>query len=639
MCGIGFLLRKNGEPVGPEEIDRVQGAIAHRGPDSRTSLIRENLGLGFTRLSIVDMQYGEQPLWNERRTVAVVCNGEIYNYKSLREDLLGKGHRLNSSSDCEVLPHLYEEDPEDFVSRLDGMFAFLLLDFEQRQILLCRDRVGIKPLVTYEDNRVFAVASEAKGLFATGAVPRALNVQGLYDFFCFGYIPGEQTAFAGVKNFPPATMERRTFQGDMSRRREYWSPRYPERQNRITMPGGFTGRLKETFAEAVRSHTIGDLPVGTYLSGGIDSTIVSILLKRYVGDRLRTFSIKFSDPEFDESPVFSRTVAQEQFNGSTHEVSGIALGEFRHSVLHDEQPRLSPADVPLCSLAGAVRDAGTKVVLCGEGSDELMGGYYCYSLNQANRALSLPRVAAYKPFLLDRILKYYLRDPQEIAHYMAVYSQESTTVTREFGTYPAWFPYWSQNARLRKGLFAGTWSDSLGEGSEMVRLSEPLKGAYAGIDEYNKSLYLELKTRLPNYVLHCADRNSMSHGVEARVPFLSHSMIDLLNEIPPILKMVGLKEKYILRKAFSSLLPKHVLKRTKFGYNAPRYFLWEKPEAETLHLVSERRIKDAGIFDPVRVAQLLKQSAESPGRADRDNAQTLLTGVLACQILEDERNR
>ena len=639
MCGIGFLLKKDGRPVDPAEIERIQTAIAHRGPDSRSSLIHNNFGLGFTRLSIVDMQNGEQPLWNERRTVAVVCNGEIYNYKSLREELLARGHRLNSSSDCEVLPHLYEEDPEDFVSRLDGMFAFLLLDFEARQILLGRDRVGIKPLVTYEDDRVFAAASEAKALFATGAVPRTMNVQGLYDFFCFNYIPGAQTAFVGVKNFPPATIERRTFRGDSSRRREYWAPNYPARQNRIVLPGAFSGRLKETFTEAVRSHTIGDLPVGAYLSGGIDSTVISILLKRYSGEHLRTFSIKFSDPEFDESPVIARTVAQEGFNGSTHEVRGITLEEFRRSVLHNEQPHYSPLNVPLCALAGAVRDAGTKVVLCGEGSDELLGGYFCYTLNQANRALSLPQVAAYKPVLLDRLLRHYFRDPMDIAHYKAVYSQDTSPVTGRFGTYPAWFPFWLYNTRIREGLFAEPWNDSLGADSEMARLSEPLKGKYAGIDEYNKSLYLEFKTRLPNYILQCADRNSMSRGVEARVPFLSNSMIDLLCSIPPILKMVGLKEKFILRKTFSTLVPKHVLKRRKFPYNAPSHFLWANPEAETLHLVSEDRIRDAGIFDPARVSRLLKQSAESPLRSDRDDAQSLLTGVLSCQILHGEGSR
>ena len=639
MCGILFILDKRGRPVPAAALSRGLRAMAHRGPDDEASFVSGGVALGFRRLSIVDVAGGQQPLFNEDETVALICNGEIYNYRELREELLARGHSFRTHSDCETILHLYEEDPENFVARLDGMFGFVLLDLKRRRAVVARDRVGIKPLLVHDGGGYLIVASEAKAILATGLVPFGLDAQSIYDFFAFSYIPGRRTAFAGIENVPPGERLDMTLDGGAIASRPYWTPEFPPfAGNRFHAVSPFAARLRETFTAAVASHTIGDLPVAAYLSGGIDSTVTALVLQKVLGPeakRLHTFSIGFADPEFDESPIFRQTIAAAGFQAEVLESPPVDAALFRKVLWHLEQPQSSLLDVPMFALSGLVRDKGLKVILAGEGSDELYGGYFQYTLNQIRRALTLPGVAGLHDFLLPRVLRYYFGAEEDRRVVGEILSRDARPVIERFGTYPAWYPTWQIRMRQREGLFRDEPEDSLGETSAMAAMAAPLKDRYAGIDDFNKSIYLELTTRLPNYILARSDRNSMAHSVELRVPFLANAMIADACAMPPMVKMLALKEKYVLRQAFAKVVPRHVQKRMKFGYNAPALPLWQGRDALRDELMSQDGLRRTGIFAPSTVAAWSKEAAETTDARRRSDLYGRLTSVLSVQLLHD----
>lgn len=637
MCGIVLVLEKRSGRVDPDALARALEAIHHRGPDERTILHFENAALGFNRLSIVDVAGGHQPLLNEDESIALVCNGEIYNYRELREELIAKGHRFRTSSDCEVILHLYEEDPDGFVARLDGMFGFVLLDKFRRRILVGRDRAGIKPLFIHDGPERIVVASELKAILKSGLVPIGLDGQSIYDFFVFSYVPGRHTAFQGVDNVSPATLLRIGLDDGRVDEREYWQPVFARAAgNKFHGTGPFAAKLRATLMGAVAEETIGDLPIGAYLSGGIDSTVISISLKAALNraEKLRTFSIKFADPGFDESPIFRQTIAACGFDAAVLESPPADAALFQKVLYHLEQPQSSLLDVPMFSLSALVREHGLKVILAGEGSDELFGGYFQFTLNQIRRALLLLAPGGTRDFMLDRVLRYYFRDERDRVRLQRVLSQDPAPVAARFGTYPAWYPSWLLKAEEREGLFHDDYADSLGEGSAMHGISLAIAERYAGIDDFNKSIYLEMRSRLPNYILARADRNSMAHSVEVRVPFLSNRMIDEACAMPPMVKMLALREKHVLRQAFAKLVPKHVSKRMKFGYNAPSLPLWQGKDALRDDMISGDALRRTGLFRPETVDAWRVEADATDDLRRKHDLYGRLTGVLSVQLLD-----
>ena len=638
MCGIAFFLDKRGTRISPDNLLPALAALDHRGPDDRATFYFENAALGFNRLSIVDIAHGQQPLLNEDESVALVCNGEIYNYKVLRDELVAKGHRFRTNSDCEVILHLYEEDEQHFVERLDGMFSFVLIDTNKKRAVIARDRLGIKPLFIHDGRDFVIVASEIKGLLRSGLVSACLNPQGIYDFFAFGYVPGIPTAFEGADNVPPASLMTVELADGRSVQREYWHPSFPAHAgNRIHAAAPYALSLNKAFREAVSSHRIGDLPVGAYLSGGIDSTVTTLVLREALGAGadLRTFSIKFADAEFDESSIFEQTVRAAGLRSAVLEAPPADAALFQRVLHHLEQPQTSLLDVPMFTLSKLVQDSGYKVVLSGEGSDELYGGYFVHTLNQIRRALSLPAVAGARSFLLSRVLRYYFANAEDRRALGEILSQDPEPVIDRFGTYPAWYPTWVMQSRLREGLFAEKMADSLGEGSAMHGVCQSLKSRYAGIDDFDKSIAIEFKTRLPNYILARADRNSMAHSVELRVPFLANGMIENACQVPPMVKMFALKEKYVLRKAFAEMLPRHVKKRMKFGYDAPVVPFWQRPDEFRDEMMNASALRRTGLFAEPVVAGWRKEAAETSDMRRKHDLYGRLTGVLSVQLLHD----
>ena len=639
MCGINLFIDKNGGRIDPSLVAAANAKIRHRGPDDEQSYFWENVGLGFVRLSIVDLAGGQQPFISEDNSKALICNGEIYNYRELREKLVSQGHRFKTKSDCEVVLHLYEEEPETFVRRLKGMFAFVLLDQTRREVLLARDRLGIKPLFYHNDSATFSCSSEIRGILpALGTKPR-LAREAIKEAFTFGYIPGEKTAYDGVFHVPPAEILKFSLTSNTLSGEEYWRPAFvPVGEKQKTGMRANAAKLNALIGAAVGSHTIGDVPMSSYLSGGLDSTIVSGLLRREYqpAEDLCAFSIKFAEQAFDESAVFEETKKVFGLAGQVVTVAQTTADDFIAAVRVIEQPQLSPLDVPMQRLSQLVRQHERKVVLVGEGSDELFGGYISFVMAQARRALFLPAIEPLRPLLLDKVVGYFLGKGEFAQLVTAVYQNETEQVLAKFGVFPPWYPWWSIGQNLRQGLFAEQDYDPLGARSGLMKIVEKIKERSAGLNEYDKGLYLELKTRLPNYILSRADRNSMHHSVELRLPFLDNDVIDFSLTIPEVQKMFALKEKYILRQAFQKLVPRHVAKRRKFGYDSPTKWLWAHPTEQAQDLMSAEALKRTGIFDPAAIEknlQLLKDQSVSPHALAHQEALVQLTGALSVQAL------
>ena len=379
--------------------------------------------------------------------------------------------------------------------------------------------------------------------------------------------------------------------------------------------------------------------MGAYLSGGIDSSVTATVLSRSgmfsnSPSPLDVFSIAFPNQPYDESEVFIKTARDLGFNLHTESVDSISAEDFRRCLYFIEQPQSQPLDIPMHRLSKLVRDSGFKVVLSGEGSDELFGGYFVYGLNQIRRALSLPGLSGFKSAALPRLMTQMIKHPEDQLIFLKVYSSGDKKIIDRFGTFPVWLPIWMINSMATKGLMLEPQRDSLGEGSAIHKITEPLKGRYNGIDEFNKSIYLELKTRLPNYILSRADRNSMANSVELRVPFLSNSMIETASKIPTMVKMLGVNEKYVLRKAFKSLIPRHIYKRKKFGYIMEAEKLWNGNSPLIREAMSEEQIKKTGVFNPKTVESMLSEFRTTNDPSRKDNLGSIITGVLSVQLID-----
>lgn len=618
---------------------RARDTMIHRGPDEQALYRKDRIGIGFNRLSIVDEGGGMQPLYNEDRSIAVVCNGEIYNSTDLRPALEKSGHTLSTHSDCEPIAHLYENDPHGYTARLDGMFAYVLADHRRNLVHLGRDRLGIKPLFIYEDARVLVAASEIKAILATGLAPREFDRQAIADYFVFRYVPGIATIFRGISHLPPGAVLEINLNSGSSSIREYWSPEFPEAENRLVRVGPHAARLRSAFEQSVNSHTLSDRPVGAYLSGGIDSSVTAAILAKtsaYAQSKnpLDVFSIAFPGQPYDESPVFEKTVRDLGFNLHAEAIESVSAEDFKRCLYYLEQPQCQPLDIPMYRLSKLVRASGFKVVLSGEGSDELFGGYSVYGLNQIRRALNLPGLRGFKAAVLPRLMSQMIRYPDDQLVFLKVFTSGDKKIIDRFGTFPVWLPMWMINSMAASRLLADPVQDSLGEGSAIHRLAEPLKGRYSGIDEFNKSIYLELKTRLPNYILARADRNSMANSVELRVPFLSNKMIDTTCSIPTTVKMLGVNEKYVLRKAFRRYIPRHIYKRKKFGYIMEPGKLWAGDPPLIREMMSEAQIKKTGLFNPQTVNSMLAEFRAGADESRVDKLGSILTGVLSIQLLD-----
>ncbi len=590
MCGIaGVAWADGGRPGDAALVESMAATLRHRGPDGEGCHVGPGVALGIRRLAVIDLVTGSRPMENEDGTVAVVCNGEIYNHAELRAELTARGHRFRSTSDVEVIVHLYEELGLESVGRLRGMFAFALWDSARRRLWLVRDRLGIKPLHYALTTEGLFFGSEIKAILAAGRTARDLDVRALDDLFVFGFVPDPRTLLRAVRRLGAG--EWLLYEGGHVTRRRYW--RYGDvavGEDRVSARG-WAERLRDKLEETVRLHLRADVPVGAWLSGGIDSSAVVSLARKLVGP-LPTFTLVFDDAAFDETRgqrTLDRVPGYELPNERVP-CDRRVLERYPEALWHTETPAAGVLGLLRLLLSEAAA-RHVKVVLTGEGADEALGGYLWFLIDRLFRPI------AALPAPLQRAVLAPLGPARR------AFARRLLLGPRSMG--PARY------ARLvgplggerRAAVFSADVRHELG--ADGVDGDQEPAGP-SGQDPFLQLQQLELSLRLPAYINHTLDAASMACGLEARAPFLDHELVELCARIPVSLRLRGLREKYVLRRALEDALPRDILWRRKRPLMAPlEAWLRGALPAFAEELLSPARLRATGYFEPAAVQGLV----------------------------------
>jgi asparagine synthase (glutamine-hydrolysing) len=639
MCGIVGLYSPARAPLPRrDELEAMVATLHHRGPDGTGLRIDGPIGLGHTRLSIIDLQGGAQPLGNEDATIWVVFNGEIFNYVELRAALLRRGHAFRTQSDTEVLVHLYEEHGDDFVEHLNGQFAIALWDGPRQRLVLARDRVGIRPLFfTWNAGRL-AFASEVKALFALPEVPRRLDAAALASTFSYWSTVPPSSVFEGISELKPGHVL--AVEGERAIARRYWD--WPFAAD----PGAdgrseerCAGELRDLLDDAVRLQLRADVPVGSYLSGGLDSSIVTTLGARRMGSQLRTFSLTFEDAEFDEAAHQGELVRHLGTAHSSIEASKSAIAAaFARVVRHAETPLVRAAPAPMLLLAESVRSAGYKVVLTGEGADEVFGGYDLFKEAKVRRFVAAAPQSRWRSSLLTRLYPYLASSPTASRAWASTFFGKGLEHAKE-----PWFAHVTRLDTTRRILpfFNDDWRERMLAWDPRRALEATLPADFRGWQALERDQYVEAHTLMSGYLLSSqGDRMAMAASVEARYPFLDHRVIEFGCRLPPRLKIRGLKEKVLLKQAMRRDLPPSIVRRTKQPYRSPdsaAFFKDERPLPWVADLLGRASLLRAGLFEPGAVAKLLEKCRS--GRAIGFGDNIAFVGVLSTMLLHEQMVR
>jgi len=615
-------------------LERMVATLAHRGPDGVGFHLAPPIGLAHTRLSIIDLDGGRQPIHNEDRTVWVVLNGEIFNYIELRADLEHRGHRFYTHSDTEVLVHLYEEYGCDLVEHLNGQFAFALWDSVRERLVLARDRVGIRPLFYAQVGRTLFFGSEVKTLLACPGVPRRLDVKALAEVFTYWAPIGQRTAFEGIQSLRPGHFL--VWQGEAIRTVRYWDWTFPSRDAPvITDADAAAEELRALLVDAVRLQLRADVPVGAYLSGGLDSSTIAALIKNYTQAPLRTFSIGFDDGEFDESAHQRTMVAHLGTEHTTLQCQAGAIRDaFPRMVWHAETPLLRTAATPLMLLSETVRASGYKVVLTGEGADEIFGGYDLFKEAKIRRFWGSQPQSRWRPRLLERLYPYLRHSPGAQGAFASRFYGQG--IDQPDLPYFSHMPRWSTTKRTWQ-FFSGDVRATLKDWDSLDAVNAILPSDIATWRPLSRDQYIEAHTLLSGYLLSSqGDRAAMANSVEARVPFLDHRVIEFASRLAPTLKLRGLNEKYILKRAVRDIVPSSIVSRTKQPYRAPdsaSFFVQGKSADYVDDLLSETKLRQAGYFEPVAVRRLFEKCRKGDAIGFSDNM--AFVGILSTMLLDE----
>jgi len=627
MCGVAGIvaLRPNAAPPTREALVRMAGALTHRGPDE-VGIHRDSAaGLAHTRLSIIDLATGQQPMADAQGTTWLVFNGEIFNYVELRDELAALGHRFRTKSDTEVILHAWQAWGERAFERFNGQWAVALWDSIARRLVVARDPTGICPLYLCRHAGRLYFASEVKAIFAaSAAIPRAFDPAGIEQTFTFWSIVPPQSVFQGIEELRPGHL--RIYQDGSFAEKAFWAPRY----------GGFSGSLQDAVdcvrnavADATRLRMLrADVPVGSYLSGGLDSSFVAALGRRFAGERFQTFSLRFADAEYDETR-YQRLVAR-QVGAEHHEVvvSRADIADaFPEVIRHAERPILRTAPAPLHVLSGLVRKHGIKVVLTGEGADEMFGGYDLFREGKVRRFWARQPGSTRRARLLERLYPYLARSPVAQQAMARQFFGRNLAGYREAGF--AHETRWHTTGALKRLL-----SPAMRTGRDApAELLADLPSDFTRWTPLAQDQYLECRTLLAGYLLSSqGDRMLMAHSVEGRFPFLDPNVIALGNSLPDAYKLKVLDEKHVLKRAAAGLVPPEILARKKQPYRAPdAAALIDAPYVD--ELLSEPALRDSGVFEPTPIVQLLRK-CRARGGGQFSNADNMaLAGVLSTQLL------
>jgi len=631
MCGI---LAAYGEGVTTrvDAIRRALKVLGHRGPDATNVWQSPNgdVVLGHTRLSIIDLCTGDQPLANEDGTLHVIVNGEFYDFERIRDDLTARGHSFRTRTDSEIVLHLYEEYGVECVHQLRGEYAFVLWDKRQHTIFAARDRFGIKPLFYSQTNEGLFFASEVKALHASG-VNAAWDEEGFLQVFALAGNPLGRTHFRDVRTIPPAHYLIAKCGGISTYK--YWDFDYPEERSvRALRDEEYAERFFAVLDEAVRLRMRADVPVGCYLSGGIDSCTALALMARHSASPVRAFSLAFDDRAYDESPIAKEMAQRAGAEFTTIPVTQASLAEdFSDAVWHGETFFANAHCVAKFALSRAVHEAGYKVVLTGEGSDEILAGYPHFRLDLARHCSGTERAALQESLAASNTVSRGLLLADDNV-------PPSPAFLKRLGYVPAWIEARdSFLQKLRPILPVSFQSCQL---HDLLLSQLDVDGQMSGRHVVNQSLYLWNKTTLPGYILTIlGDRMEMSHSVEGRLPFLDHQVVEFTRSLPVTQKIHGTTEKFVLREAMRPLLTTTVYQRQKHPFLAPPALL--NPD-QPLHQMMQDTLRGT-ILDSIPfvrkqgVVELLDRIPSLDDGAKTGLEVPLITLLSAC-VLADRFN-
>ena len=599
MCGIAGFISKEKNAARHERaalLDRMCGIITHRGPDEQGAIVKDRAALGMRRLSIIDLRSGQQPIFDCSGNLAIVFNGEIYNFPELKKDLEARGHRFKTNSDTETIVHAYEEFGADCVEHLRGMFAFAIYDFRDESLFIARDRVGKKPLfysLTEKGNFVFG--SELKVLIEHGEISKKIDFSALDAYLTFGYVPEEFCIFRDVQKLEPGHFL--IFKNGRVETRKYWDFDYSE-NSEIKTEAEYIEVLRELIKEAVRVRLISEVPLGAFLSGGVDSSSVVGMMSQLLDVPVKTFSIGFNEDSFNELK-FAR-LASKHFGTEHHEfiVTPDLVETVDELVWHFDEPFADSSALPTYMVSKMARDFVT-VVLSGDGGDELFAGYTRYVVDRKRSGLGkLPKVI--RENILQTVSE---KLPHGAIGKNFLYSISLDSINRYIDNI-SHFGALKKNA-LYSSDFRQNMNGDLGRGESLFhKIAESVSSK----NPVDKLLYLDSKTYLPSDILTKVDRMSMANSLEARVPLLDHKLIEFVTKIPARLKLKNLETKYILKKAMEGIVPREILYREKQGFGVPiSEWINLQLKDRINETLLEKRTLERGYFSPRYIETLLDE--------------------------------
>ena len=631
MCGIvGVVSTRELPPTSPDLIGRMLAMIRHRGPDEFGIYHDARAGLGSARLSIIDLAGGQQPIGNEDGMLWIVFNGEIFNYIELRPGLERRGHRFTTNSDTETILHLYEDHGPDCLKYLNGQFAIAIWDARQRRLFLARDRVGIRPVFyTLRDDQLI-FGSEIKALLAHPAVQAEIQPEALAQVFTFWSALAPHTIFRDIHELPPGHYL--CLQDGEINIEPYWTLNFAEEPNAQRTADDYLDEFEQLLIDATLIRLRADVPVGAYLSGGLDSSVTTAIIRKYTQNRLDTFSIAFSDPAFDESD-FQRRMAE--YLGTDHQVVTCTHADigrvFPEVIWHTETPILRTAPAPMFMLSQLVHDRNFKVVMTGEGADELLGGYDIFKEMVIRRFWAKDPSSTIRPLLLKRLYpEIGPLNSTSAAFLMAFFKRDLTATDATFYSHAI---RWNNATRLQRFML-----DPNAAGKHLEEELVPIPRGFKTWSHFGQAQYLEIVTFLSPYLLSSqGDRVAMGHSVEGRFPFLDYRLVEFCGRLPTRYKMRGLREKWLLRQVGRKLLPPEIWTRRKRPYRAPiqrSFFGADGATAYAQELLSERAIQEAGLFNPQAVAQLVRKAASGAQLSEVDDM--AVAGILSTQLVHQQ---
>jgi asparagine synthase (glutamine-hydrolysing) len=630
MCGIaGFTGRLGSWGESRKVLNKMLTRIRYRGPDEAGIFIDDEVSLGSVRLSIIDISSGHQPLCDDTGRYWITFNGEIFNYPELRSDLEERGCRFSTHSDTEVLLLAFREYGPDCLNMLNGQFAFAVWDVKRRSIFLARDRVGIRPLFYTFRHRQLLFASEIKSIFEFPGVERRFDYQGLEQVYTFWTTLSPRTVFEDILELPPGHYLR--FENGQAELKKYWEPPV------VGSDGVFRGSMEEAgevleslLTDAVKLRLRADVPVGSYLSGGLDSSVIATLIRKNSPEGLlQTFSIGFADREFDESSFQDKMVAQLKTRHhkafcSTNDISEY----FPTAVWHSEMPLLRTAPVPMFLLSRLVRENNIKVVMTGEGADEILGGYNIFKEMIIRRFWARYPNSRFRPLLLSKLYPYLTQlkelSPAALKMFFGYRLKDLDSVLYSH------LLRWHNTSRIKKMMLP----ELSGKQNFVDWLEGEWESLLSNAGDLAKAQYIETRIFLSGYLLSSqGDRMAMANSVEGRYPFLDHRVMEFCASLPDDFKLSGLKEKVLLKDRFRNRLPHEVADRAKQAYRAPlaNPLLNSSKSGYVYDLLSPQTTKSAGVFDDKSVSVLLAKLKN--GKAHSETDQMGLVAILSTHLL------